>query len=352
MEWIIARWVTFVASLLIAGACTVGLLFLPRANTDEATRVAMAREVAQLGIAATLALIPATLLRLTDQLLALQSPGDPVLSGLRPLLTSTTWGTGFLWQCAAIGPALLGFYGALRAPRAAWCWVIAAVGAVGLCATPALQGHAIGSEESTVLAVAADVAHVIGASIWLGALGVIAWLARPVASDDSVVTTERRAHADVRLRTLVPLVPPIALPGAALLIGSGVIASVLHLRGLSDLWREDWGRYVLAKSIGVGVIVALGALNWRRIGPRMAQGASSAVLRKSLAAELVIALLILLVTAILIVTPLPGESDDVSRNRLESQHLGLGRSMPPIFEMLALRDRQQQARAIDHDTLT
>ena len=307
MEWIVARWVTFVATLLVTGACAVGLALVPRVSGDAATRHAISRDAARLGIGATLALIPASFLRLADQVMALRSPGDPVMQGIDVLLTSTTWGTGFLWQCAATVVAGSGCWLAARhAQRAVW-WIVAAIGALGLSATPALQGHAIGSEERTALAVAADVAHVFGASLWLGALGVIAWLGVTLPNADGVRDSARAAQADARLRALVPLVPPIALPGAALLITSGVIATVMHLQDVSDLWLVDWGRYVLAKTVLVCVIVVLGALHWRRLGPRLATQSDVSSLRKSLMTELVLALLVLIITAVLVVTPLPGE---------------------------------------------
>ena len=244
-------------------------------------------------------------------MLALQSPGDPILHGVEALLLSTTWGTGFLWQCVAMLVAGIGCGFASRSPQASprtsLLWLLAALGALGLCITPALQGHAIGSEEYTALAVSADIAHVVGASMWIGALGVIGWLGITLPNADGVPAPGRAALAEARLRILVPLVPPIALPGAAMLLVSGIIASVLHLRDVSDLWREDWGRYVLAKMIIVSVIVVLGALNWRRLGPQMRRNPSVKALRKSLVTELVLALLVLLITAVLVVTPLPGE---------------------------------------------
>jgi putative copper export protein len=307
VEWIIARWVTFVATVLVTGACAVGLTLVPRITDGEDARRAIARDAAHLGIGAVLALIPASFLRLADQVMALRSPGDPVLHGVDVLLTSTTWGTGFVWQCAAIVIAGVGCAAASRAPRRVRWWLVASVGALGLCATPALQGHAIGSEERTALAVSADIAHVFGASIWLGTLGVIGWLGVTLPNADGVVDKACLTRADARLRVLVPLVPPLALPGAALLIGSGVIATVLHLQDVSDLWQTEWGRYVTAKAVLVCVVVALGALNWRRLGPRTAAGSAISPLRKSLVTELLLALLVLMITAVLVVTPLPGE---------------------------------------------
>ncbi len=308
MEWIIARWVTFAATVLAIGACAVGLAVLPRAAANDESRRSMARDSARVGIGAALALIPASLMRLMDQLLALRSEGDPLLVGAGPLLSSTTWGTGFLWQSAATLLALAGFVFVLRAPQSLARWLLPAVACVGLCATPALQGHAIGSETFTILAVSADIAHVTGAGLWLGAIGVMALLGLSLANADGVQSPERTARAETRLRLLVPLIPPVALPGAALLLLSGVVATVLKLRTVTELWTESWGRYVLLKTILVTVVVTLGAINWRRLGPRVAAADGLPALRKSLIIELGLALLVLLVTAILVVTPLPGEA--------------------------------------------
>lgn len=308
MEWIIARWVTFAATVLACGACVLAMAVVPRAAADDDTRGAIARDSARIGLAAALALIPAALMRLADQLFALRADGDPLLAGLRPLLTATTWGTGFVWQSAATLLAIIGFVVALAAPRTMARWLLPALACVGLCATPAFQGHAIGSETFTTLAVAADIAHVTGAGLWLGAIGVIGILGVALPNGDGVVSDVRAARADARLRLLVPLVPPAALPGVLLLLVSGVIATVLKLTDIRDLWAETWGRYVLVKTGLVLIIVALGAINWRRLGPRVATADGVPALRKSLIAELLLALLVLLVTAVLIVTPLPGEA--------------------------------------------
>jgi putative copper export protein len=307
VEWIIARWVTFVATVLAGGACVLALTVIPRSPADEPTRIAAARDSARVGLAATLALIPAGLMRLADQLFALRSPGDPFLAGFMPLMTATTWGTGFVWQAAATLVALSGFALALAAPASRARWLLAALGAVGLCATPSVQGHAIGSEVYTNLAVAADIAHVTGAGLWLGAIGVIGLLGVAIPNGDGLVTPTRAARADARLRLLVPLVPPVALPGAVLLLLSGVIATVLKLTDVRDLWVENWGRYVLVKTVLVLIVVALGAVNWRRLGPRLALVDGVPALRQSLIIELLLALLVLLITAVLVVTPLPGE---------------------------------------------
>lgn len=307
MEWIVARWITFAGTLLAIGACVVGLAIVPRTHLGGDARRRLTRDVARIGTWACLALIPAALMRLADQAMALQAPGDPWLGGLGPLLSSTTWGTGFLWQSAATVLTLSGFLGASRMPHDARWWLLIVPATAALCATPSMQGHAIGSESYTALAVASDVMHVAGGGMWLGGVAVIGWLGFAMPDADGAVAAERATDSDGRLRMLVPLVPPVALCGAALLLVSGVVSSVLHLRAVAELWRETWGRYVLLKVVLVVAILALGAINWRRVGPRMAITGDVQALRRSLVTEVLGALLVLLVTALLVVTPLPGE---------------------------------------------
>ncbi len=308
MEWIIARWVTFVATVLACGACALAIAVIPRTAAETGARHDVARDSARVGVVAALALIPAAAMRLMDQLLAIRADGDPLLAGVSPLLTATTWGTGFLWQTVAIVAAVAGFALVLAAPISRARWTLSTLACVGLCVTPALQGHAIGSETYTMLAVTADIAHVTGAGLWLGVIGVIGLLGVAMPNGDGIVSPARAARADARLRLLVPLVPQVALPGVALVLISGVIATVLKLTDVRELWLETWGRYVLVKTAIVLIVVALGATNWRRLGPRLALAEGVPALRKSLIIELLLALLVLLITAVLVVTPLPGES--------------------------------------------
>lgn len=307
MEWVVARWVTFVATLVVAGSCTVALALLPWPASADHARDPLSRAVARTGIIAGLVMIPASLLRLADQVMALRSPGDPWGASLGALLGATTWGTGFLWQSAALLLALAALLAAGRAARPRRWFVIATVGALGLCITPAWQGHAIGSESYHTAAVLSDVVHVAGASLWLGSLLVIAWLGTALPDGDGQVSPTRSAAADTHLRQLVPVVPRVALPGAGLLLASGVVSTVLHLRAPADLWQDRWGQLALAKAVLAGAVVLLGALNWRRLGRRLGDAAGTVALRRALLLELGVALLILVVTAVLVVTPLPGE---------------------------------------------
>jgi copper transport protein len=306
LEWVFARWLSYVATLLIGGICVVGLGVLPRAVDATGALERVTFDLRRIGWLALGAMLLASALRLTDQVLALQSPEDAPLSGVATLLASTTWGTGFLaqqlaWLLALVGCSMLG----RPATRAAWSVLF--LGAAGLCIAPSLQGHAIGDENYPLVALLADVTHMSGATGWLGAIAVIGVLGFAIPDADGVVLPERERRARDRLLLLVPLVPPVALTGAALLVGSGVASTVIHLQLVSDLWTSAWGRYVLVKVVVVALVALAGALNWRRYGPKAQFGSGVKVLRRMLVLELSLALFALVVTALLVVTPLPGE---------------------------------------------
>ena len=56
----------------------------------------------------------------------------------------------------------------------------------------------------------------------------------------------------------------------------------------------------------LAVMAALGAYNWRRVAPALEGADGARRLQKSAGAELLLAVLILAVTAVLVATPTPG----------------------------------------------
>jgi putative copper export protein len=307
VEWVFARWITLTATLLALGAVAVLLTLLPRVTAQRSWVDAARRSAVAVGLAAAIALWPAALVRLTDQVLALDPTSAIAAWQQAPaLLRHTTWGTGFLTHLAAIIIAFVAFMRARRHDTTITRTLLIIAGA-GLAVTPALQGHAVASAASPWLAVTLDTLHVLGAGVWIGGLAVVGWLSLALRREDGSLVTESRFVADARLRALVPLIPPLALTGASMLLLAGVGSSVLHLRGVRDLWDSEWGRFVLIKGGLLAVTAALGAYNWRRLGPGLASEHSGQRLRQTLAVELAIAALALVVTSVLIITPPPGE---------------------------------------------
>jgi putative copper export protein len=185
-----------------------------------------------------------------------------------------------------------------RSARPTWC--AAAIASAGLAFVPAFSGHAIGAEDLRVLAVASDGAHVLAASAWLGTLAVIA----------RVTVVSRRRGAGVSRQRLVSWIArfsPLALGCAAVTAASGVFAAWLHLDAVSSLWLSTYGQRLLVKMGILSVIIALGATNWKRSRARIEDGGDPARLPGTVAWELAAALGVLLVTALLVNTPMPME---------------------------------------------
>lgn len=303
------RWVTFAAIALVTGSVAFRWFVLPRAvagtaNWPDATRAAAVRRAARLGLVGASALVPAALGRLGLQVAEMREPGESWRALAAVMLGGTTWGVGWVLQ---VGSAIVTCVAlALVARRSAQggpptgAWAVAAFGALALCASPALSGHAAGSPRLAVAAIGADALHVAGAGSWLGTLLVllVAGLpaARLVRDGDS-----RRELAMIRAFST------LALFSAALVVASGVFASWLHLDRPSSLWLTSYGRLLLLKVVLVAFVAVVGAYNWRRVTPRFDSPGGVAALRRSAIVELALGAVVVAATAALVATPLPGE---------------------------------------------
>jgi copper transport protein len=183
---------------------------------------------------------------------------------------------------------------------------LAAVPAAFLALAPALGGHA--SVQSPVaLLFPLDVAHVIAMSAWIGGLCVLLAVL-PVA-------TRRLAPPD-RTRLLAAALPcfsAIALGCVAVLLVTGTIQSIVHIGSWSAVLDTAFGRAVLIKVVLLAMLIALGAVNRRRVVPALrrlaeagsAPGAAGHLLRRTLRAEVALVVAVLGVTAALVSYPPP-----------------------------------------------
>src|SRR5262249_39547752 len=95
---------------------------------------------------------------------------------LMELIHGTRWGGA--WFIGLVGLAIV-IVGYLLAGKMVAGWVIAAIGLVGIAASEALAGHS-GSVKHAAAAIAADVAHLLGAGGWLGGLTAVLLCGLPV----------------------------------------------------------------------------------------------------------------------------------------------------------------------------
>jgi copper transport protein len=177
-------------------------------------------------------------------------------------------------------------------------WRLAALGAVMLGVGTALSGHAAGSGRWTTMAVVSDAVHILAAGGWLGALLLI------LAAGLPATTRMEPLGRGQAVRGMVHAFSPMALGFAGALALTGVIAAVIHLGTWSALTGSAYGRTLLIKLAALSLVLAVAAYNWRRLRPGL-DAARVGTFRRTAGAELLLAFLVLVVTAWLVATPPP-----------------------------------------------
>lgn len=264
----------YASSLLAAGSALFLLVHrdLDSITTQVLRRLALVSALLALPLSAALMLTQASYLGGGGLAAAL----NPVLLRLvaeGPLGEST-------WVRAAglIMVGVLGF--TAGAPR-----LLGALGAVGIAASFALVGHALG--EPRLLLATLVAVHVLGVAYWIGAFAPLYRL----AGLDDALATGRVAHRFGRNALWVVIALVIA--GAALF----VLMTGDPLAALAT----PYGRLFVTKLALVAVLLALAAYNKTLLTPALLSGDREAGtrLRRSIRFEAGVAVLILLTTAAL-----------------------------------------------------
>ncbi len=288
----LARTFSFVGLLALIGATAFRTLVLPRARgISVEIRARMERHAAVLGLAASVLVIMGAFARIyLESEMMSAMPGMQTMS-MTDMAMHTRWGFALRLELGAAFAALMSFALALR--RLYGAWLIAGILTIVLALTPALAGHAAASPKFTSLMIGSDFLHVLGGASWLGSLFAVMVVGVPLS------LTLDGAERWSSVASLVNSFSPIALASAAVVVVSGVIASWVHLEHLSALWQTAYGQVLLVKLFLVAIALAIGAYNFRRVQPQLANEIGSARLRRSTAIELSLGFLILLVTGFL-----------------------------------------------------
>jgi putative copper export protein len=98
---------------------------------------------------------------------------------------------------------------------------------------------------------------------------------------------------------------PLALSMGGVVVLFGAITAWRHLHTISALWTTPYGYALIAKLCFVAMVFALGAWNWRRQRPTLGSDTAAASIRRSSTAELSVAGIVLVITAILVSLPSP-----------------------------------------------
>jgi copper transport protein len=165
---------------------------------------------------------------------------------------------------------------------------------------PALGGHA-GVQSPVAVLLPANVLHVAAMSAWLGGIAVLVLAVR---------ATTGRLEPGARTRLLAGVVgrfSSLAGVAIAVLLASGIAQGLVEVRTVPDLVETAFGRAVLVKIVLFAGIVALGAINRRRLLPALARaardgadpGSAGRRLRDTVRAELALGVAAIAVTGAL-----------------------------------------------------
>lgn len=255
-----------------------------------------------MGIAGAVTLVVAMGLLLWRQLRDFRDPVVPASEDMDVLL-ATSW--GMAWKLAVAGSLVLLIAFLVASSRSdarpirRWTWVLAAAVAAAMCSFPAFTGHAASTEGLRWITIPVDTLHVLAAGSWIGGLFFVLNAARR--------ERRRTGRGNALLAEVVPLFSPVALVSAAFLIGSGSLAAYVHVGSLDALIETRYGRLLLTKVGLVMLVLILGAINWRRNIPRLWDARGARPLRRNSMLELIIAHIVILITALLVRTsPLEG----------------------------------------------
>jgi copper transport protein len=313
---VLARWLAFVALITVVGVAAFVLLVLPRVGPqNDADQVRefgdrATQQAAKLGIAAGIAFLIASLWRLYAEHAVV---GGNVTMGV---LLSSFWGRVWITQFAIAVIVCIAFVAAARASARASrlrgaAWLVAAITAVVLAATPAFSGHAIAATGNKGLSVGLDVVHVIAAGSWLGCLLTLTVVGVPAALSvgSSPVADAGTPGGLSLLARLVNAFSPLALVFAGLVVASGVIAAWMRIGSFGALFHSTYGTVLLIKVGLVILVLAGGAFNWLRMRAELAHrergGSAAGAFRRSAWFELTAGVLVIAVTAVLVATQTP-----------------------------------------------
>jgi copper transport protein len=185
-----------------------------------------------------------------------------------------------------------------RAPAPLW-WTAWGGLALALLATTSFSGHAAVATPRAV-ALANDLIHLSAGAVWFAGVVVLA----------AVIPDAWRGRAtSERLRVLAPAVSRfsrLALASIAVVAATGTANSFLHVGAADDLVDSPYGRALATKLLLFVGILSFGAINHyvvrRRLeGVDLAEPAhTQRMFRKTIAAELVIAIAVMGATGVLV----------------------------------------------------
>lgn len=181
-----------------------------------------------------------------------------------------------------LGGLLLLLPALVRHGRAGW---VPLAGAVAAATSFAWVGHTHAAASPAAPWLAGI--HLLAAAFWLGALAPL-WI-------------YARRGEPRNVGALAARFGRMAIAAVGVLLGAGACILWILLGHPDELWSSAYGRLACTKIALVACLLALAAVNKLHLVPRIIAGETSAMerLRESIGAEMIVAMLILMVTAAL-----------------------------------------------------
>ncbi|MDE2149316.1 MAG: CopD family protein [Gammaproteobacteria bacterium] len=284
--WLTAlRVLTIAGSLLPLGGWAMWLLSQPAVAAHDRL---WGRLRQQTGAASGLALVAGVgwLAAVSVQLAGAPPALGTVSAQWSAVLWQTAFGRAWMLRCAGLF-SLLMLAVPRRRPRPVLAWLGLAAAALA-AASLSLASHAAAASQRWRLF--ADLAHVLAAALWLGALPLLAAMLYGDGAEPA------RAQRVIRRFSRMGVVCV-----AVLAFSGGVNASPLGLSA-AVWWGSGYGRMVLVKIALFSAMLGLAAYNRWRLTPCLAgteARAAMQALRRSIGAELLLGAVILMVVGML-----------------------------------------------------
>jgi copper transport protein len=288
------RWVELIGLLTTIGLIIFRLAVLAAAKWPQDLAAEASDRAVRLARATLVLFIVATLSRGFAKADMLNVVTESRMHAMQTMVMNTTWGYG--WAIGFVGAIVALIALLFPGKRMPIGWIIASVGVVCACLSESLTGHA-GASRRFALAVAADVAHVLGAGGWLGALAAVVLCALPVLKR---LDGSRQSEIGSRL---LRAYHSSAVESVTIVVASGLVSSWLRLPSFDALWTTDYGSMLFRKLVFVLVALGLGFYHWRRfVIPAWESNTRGRFLRTA-TIELVFGAIIIAITSILVGMP-------------------------------------------------
>ena len=288
------RWAELLGLLLLIGATVFRLAVLPEAALPDDASLDVAARTRRSAFAAVALFAVTTVARVALQSQLVSGSSSP-MAAVMTVVSDTRWGHGWLTGAVGVVIVLVGLFAASESTRP---WFAVALGAVLICVSEALTGHAAAMRH-TALSIAADVTHVLGAGAWIGALLVMVGIGLPALGRMNPADAPRAGSSLTRAYHTA------AVDGVVLVVLSGVIAAFLRLPAFDALWTTDYGSWLFRKLVFVLIALAFGAYHWRRVVTPDWTDETRRRFARSALGELAVGVVIVALTSVLVSTSLP-----------------------------------------------